>query len=90
VEENERRDMCLRNLRQFVKQDDENQTAWLDLPENGWWYWWHDPIETQAAFLKLLCAGGAEGRSRGAHCEASAQQPAQRHRIGTARATRRQ
>jgi uncharacterized protein YfaS (alpha-2-macroglobulin family) len=61
VEENERRDMCVRNLRQFVKQDDENQTAWLDLPENGWWYWWHDPIETQAAFLKLLCTVEPKG-----------------------------
>ena len=61
VEENERRDMCLRNLRQFVKQGDENQTAWLDLPENGWWYWWHDPIETQAAFLKLLCTVEPKG-----------------------------
>ena len=61
VEENERRDMCLRNLRQFVKQDDENQTAWLELPANGWWYWWHDPIETQAAFLKLLCAVEPKG-----------------------------
>ena len=61
VEENERRDMCLRNLRQFVKQDDENQTAWLDLPANGWWYWWHDPIETQAAFLKLLCTVEPKG-----------------------------
>lgn len=55
VKDTERRDMCLRNLRQFVKQDDENQTAWLDLPGQGWWFWWHDPIETQAAFLRLLC-----------------------------------
>lgn len=49
----EERDMCLRNLRQFLKLDDENQTAWLDLPANGWW-WYDDPIETQAAFLRLL------------------------------------
>lgn len=55
VKDTERRDMCLRNLRQFVKQDDENQTAWLNLPGQGWWFWWHDPIETQAAFLRLLC-----------------------------------
>ena len=54
VKDTERRDMCLRNLRQFVKQDDENQTAWLDLPGKGWWFWWHDPMETQAAFLRLL------------------------------------
>jgi len=49
------RDMCLRNLRQFLKQDEENQTAWLDLPASGWW-WYDDPIETQAAFLRLLVA----------------------------------
>ena len=57
----EERDMCLRNLRQFLKQDEENQTAWLDLPGGGWWYWYEDPIETQAAFLRLLVA--AEPRS---------------------------
>lgn len=61
VKDTERRDMCLRNLRQFVKQDDENQTAWLDLPGKGWWFWWHDPIETQAAFLRLLCKVETKG-----------------------------
>lgn len=52
--EAERRDMCLRNLKQFLKLDAENQTAWLELQANSWWYWWGDEIETQAAFLKLL------------------------------------
>ncbi|MCW0219666.1 MAG: hypothetical protein OJI67_15185, partial [Prosthecobacter sp.] len=57
VKETERRDMCLRNLQQFLKQDDENQTAYLDLPQGGWWwYWYEDQIETQAAFLRLLVA----------------------------------
>ncbi|MBB5037927.1 alpha-2-macroglobulin family protein [Prosthecobacter dejongeii] len=57
VEEDERRDMCLRNLRQFLKQDEENQTAYLDLPQGGWWwYWYEDQIETQAVFLRLLVA----------------------------------
>ncbi|MBL9115150.1 MAG: hypothetical protein JNJ83_09080 [Verrucomicrobiaceae bacterium] len=59
--ENEARDMCLRNLRQFVKQDEENQTAWLDLPNGSWWYWWGDEMETQAAFLKLLSATEPKG-----------------------------
>jgi uncharacterized protein YfaS (alpha-2-macroglobulin family) len=55
LNEPERRDMCLRNLRQFLKQDDENQTAWLELPNGGWWwYWYEDQIETQAAYLRLL------------------------------------
>lgn len=61
--EAERRDMCLRNLRQFLKQDDENQTAWLDLPQQGWWFWWDDAIETQAAFLKLLCVTEPRGET---------------------------
>lgn len=57
VEEDERRDMCLRNLRQFLKQDEKNQTAYLDLPQGGWWwYWYEDQIETQAVFLRLLVA----------------------------------
>ncbi|MCS7238083.1 MAG: MG2 domain-containing protein, partial [Thermoguttaceae bacterium] len=50
----EKRDMIIRNLRQFVMQDDENQTAWLRLPGGIWWYWYGDEIETQAYFLKLL------------------------------------
>lgn len=55
--ETQRRDMCLRNLNQFLKQDDENQTAWLVLPEGGWWwYWYENQIETQAAYLRLLVA----------------------------------
>ena len=56
LKKKDERDMCLRNLRQFLKQDDENQTAWLDFPQSGWWYWYDDPIETQAAFLRLLVA----------------------------------
>ncbi|HEY1083560.1 MAG TPA: MG2 domain-containing protein [Prosthecobacter sp.] len=62
VEENERRDMCLRNLKQFLKEDEENQTAWLDLPQGGWWwYWYEDQIETQAAFLRLLTKADPKG-----------------------------
>ncbi len=59
----ERRDMLLRNLRQFLKEDDENQTTWLELPGGGgyWWFWYDDEIETQAAFLKLLVAAEPQG-----------------------------
>ncbi len=59
--ESEHRDMCLRNLQQFVKQDEATQTAWLDLPATGWWHWWNDRIETQAMFLKLLCKTDPKG-----------------------------
>lgn len=45
------------NLEQFLKQDDENQSAWLELPAGNWWWCWYgDEIETQAAYLKLLAA----------------------------------
>jgi uncharacterized protein YfaS (alpha-2-macroglobulin family) len=63
VGEKEQRDMCLRNVRQFLKQDDENQTAWLELPQGGWWYWWDDAIETQAAFLRLLVTAEPKGET---------------------------
>jgi uncharacterized protein YfaS (alpha-2-macroglobulin family) len=57
----ERRDMCQRNLMQFLKQDEENQTAWLDLPASGRWFWWGDEMETQATFLKLLSLTDGKG-----------------------------
>jgi hypothetical protein len=51
---NEDLEMILRNISQFVEQDDENQTAWLRLPEGGWWYWWGSEYEAHAYYLKLL------------------------------------
>ena len=59
--EKDRRDMALRNLRQFLKEDLENQTAYLDLAGGSWWYWYDDEIETQAMFLKLLVAAEPKG-----------------------------
>lgn len=44
----------MENLEQFVVQDDENQTAWLKLPEDQWWYWYNNDIEANAYYLKLL------------------------------------
>lgn len=51
----------LRNLRQFVEQDDENQTAWLAINPGWRWYWYGDENETQAIFLQLLTETG-EGK----------------------------
>jgi uncharacterized protein YfaS (alpha-2-macroglobulin family) len=48
--------MVLRNLSQYVQQDDENQTAWLDLPNNPWWNWYGSEYEAHAYYLKLLAA----------------------------------
>ncbi|QDT73061.1 alpha-2-macroglobulin family protein [Lacipirellula limnantheis] len=48
--------MVMQNLSQYVKQDDENQTAWLDLPGGFWWFWYGSENEAQAYYLKLLVA----------------------------------
>jgi uncharacterized protein YfaS (alpha-2-macroglobulin family) len=51
----EKLNMILRNIDQFVVQDDENQTAYLRLPaDNHWWYWYGSEIESQGYYLKLL------------------------------------
>ena len=46
--------MILENIEQFVVQDEENQTAYLKLPNEGWWYWYGSDIEANAYYLKLL------------------------------------
>ncbi len=48
--------MVMRNLAQYVQQDDENQTAWLNLPQGAWWYWYGSEYEAHAYYLKLLAA----------------------------------
>lgn len=53
----EKRDALIRNIRQFLKTDAENQTAYLDLGNGAyWWYWYGSEFEAQAWFLKLLAA----------------------------------
>ena len=52
--EQEKLAMILRNIGQYVQQDDENQTAWLRLPEGFWWYWYGSEYEAHAYYLKLL------------------------------------
>ena len=72
--------MILQNIEQFVVQDDENQTAYLKLPEgNYWWYWYGSEIEANAYYLKLLAATDPQGREGLAAGEVPAQQPQARH-----------
>ncbi|MDY0167208.1 MAG: MG2 domain-containing protein [Thermoguttaceae bacterium] len=47
-------EMVGRNIGQYVQQDDENQTAWLNLPGGYWWHWYGSEYEAHAYFLKLL------------------------------------
>jgi alpha-2-macroglobulin len=48
--------MVMRNIGQYVVQDNENQTAYLNLPQNSWWYWYGSEFEANAYYLKLLAA----------------------------------
>jgi alpha-2-macroglobulin len=59
--ETERLDMIMRNIGQYVEQDDENQTAWLNLPQGYWWYWYGSEFEAHAYYLKLLARVEPEG-----------------------------
>ena len=56
IGDNEKRNMLKRNIEQYLQQDDENQSAWLKLPNSGWWWCWYgSEIEAHAYYLKLLC-----------------------------------
>ena len=49
--------MLIQNVEQFLVIDDENQSAYLDLRNGGyWWYWYGSEFEAQAYYLKLLSA----------------------------------
>ncbi|MBN1867969.1 alpha-2-macroglobulin [Candidatus Sumerlaeota bacterium] len=55
----EERDMIVRNIEQFLVRDDENQTAYLNLGNGGyWWYWYGSEYEAQGYYLKLLAVTG--------------------------------
>ena len=52
-----KRDMVIRNLGQYLVRDSENQTAYLNLGNSGyWWCWYGSENEAQAYYLKLLAA----------------------------------
>src|SRR5262249_36847366 len=52
----------LRNIGQYVVRDDENQTAYLKLPNQGyWWRWYGSELETHAFYLELLARTDPHG-----------------------------
>lgn len=62
-QETDKLNMVLRNISQFLIEDDENQTAYLNLPQsNFWWYWYGSEYEAQAYYLKLLSRTDPKGR----------------------------
>ena len=57
LEDADRFSMLMRNIEQFLVMDDENQTAWLEMQNGGyWWYWYGSEFEAHAYYLKLLAA----------------------------------
>ncbi|MHC4873244.1 MAG: alpha-2-macroglobulin family protein, partial [Planctomycetota bacterium] len=55
VKDIEKRDAVVKNIEQYLVEDKENQTAYLNIGNNGyWWYWYGSEWETHAYYLKLL------------------------------------
>ena len=53
--------MIMKNIGQYLVKDAENQTAYLNLQNGGyWWYWYGSEYEAQAYYLKLLVAANPE------------------------------
>ncbi len=72
-EQNEKLAMILRNIEQFLVEDDENQSAYLKLPEGTyWWYWWGSDIEANAWYLKLLSRTESGSERSAGHDDRSA------------------
>ncbi|MBC8126787.1 MAG: alpha-2-macroglobulin, partial [Gloeobacteraceae cyanobacterium ES-bin-144] len=52
-----RRDEVMKLISQHLKRDAENQTAYLDLKNNNyWWNWYGSEVEAHAWYIKLLAA----------------------------------
>ncbi|MBW2432284.1 MAG: alpha-2-macroglobulin [Deltaproteobacteria bacterium] len=63
VEDNQKLAMMIQNIEQFLVVDDENQTAYLNLPNSHyWWYWYGSETEAHAYYLKLLARTDPAGK----------------------------
>ena len=64
VKDQEKLAMLLKNLEQYVVRDPENQTAYLNLGAEGyWWYWYGSEYEAHAYYLKLLARVEPKGET---------------------------
>jgi uncharacterized protein YfaS (alpha-2-macroglobulin family) len=55
LEDTRKLNMILQNIEQYLVSDDENQTAYLNLPNSSyWWYWYGSEYEAHGYYLKLL------------------------------------
>ena len=63
VDDQEKLDMIMKNIEQFLIQDEENETAYLQLPgDQYWWYWYGSETEANAYYLKLLARTDPDGQ----------------------------
>jgi uncharacterized protein YfaS (alpha-2-macroglobulin family) len=57
-------DMILQNISQYLVKDNQDQTAYLKLPEdNYWWCWYGSDVEADAYYLKLLSKTDPKGET---------------------------
>ena len=55
AEDRDKLAMIVKNIEQFLVLDTQNQTAYLNLPNaDYWWYWYGSEYEAHAYYLKLL------------------------------------
>ena len=55
--------MLIRNLEQFLKKDEENGTAWLNIPSSCCFFWYGNESETLSAYLLLLLRNDPASRT---------------------------
>jgi alpha-2-macroglobulin len=48
--------LILANMKSFVTVDKDEQVASWKTPDQGWWYWYQDRVETQAMILRAFVA----------------------------------
>lgn len=61
MKDEEKLNMIMENISQYLVQDEENESAYLELSEgNYWWYWYGDENEAMANYLKLLARTDVE------------------------------
>jgi uncharacterized protein YfaS (alpha-2-macroglobulin family) len=60
--EKEKAQTMLRNVESTAKVDDENGSANWDSGRTGWWYWWNNDVETNAAVLQAYMAINPEAK----------------------------
>ncbi len=54
LDDADRASLVLRNIMQYLQENRETGIAWFRTPQQGWWYWWNNDIETNAWILRAI------------------------------------